>query len=143
MNEPGVGVLFFVAQRAVEQRVLAALRAAGHEVTAAQGRIFARIDPDGTRLTELAEMAQVTKQTAGFLVDQLEKGGYVERASDPTDGRARLIRIADRGRIVQAHAAQVEQAIYAEWTDHLGEPEMARLRRTMMRLREITDPYAD
>jgi DNA-binding MarR family transcriptional regulator len=55
-----------------------------------------RIGPDGTRLTELAEAAQVTKQTAGFLVDQLERAGYVERVPDPRDAGAKLIRLATR-----------------------------------------------
>jgi DNA-binding MarR family transcriptional regulator len=141
-DEPSVGVLLFVAHRAMEQRVLAAVQAAGHDVTLAQGRLFARIGPDGTRLTDLAEMAQVTKQTAGFLVDQLARGGYVERVPDPTDARARLVRIAPRGRAAQAVAAAVEAEVEAEWTQHLGAPEMARLRATMRRLRAVTDPYA-
>jgi DNA-binding MarR family transcriptional regulator len=142
VSVPTVGVLMFVAHRAVEQRVLAALSHAGYDVTPAQGRVFARIGPRGTRLTDLAEMAQVTKQTAGFLVDQLEKGGYVERVPDPSDGRSRLVRIVERGRAAQALAAEVEQQIEAEWTRHLGAGEMARLTRTMIRLREITDPYS-
>jgi len=140
---PGVAVLFFVAHRALEQRVLAALHRAGYEVTVAQGRVFARIGPDGTRLTDLAEMAQVTKQSAGFLVDQLEKAGYVERVADPTDARARLVRIAARGRAVQALAATVEAEVEAEWARHLGEAQMTRLRLLMGRLREVTDPYAE
>lgn len=143
MPDPHIGVLFFVAHRAMEQRVLSTLDAAGFDVTSAQARVFARIGPSGTRLTELAEMAQVSKQTAAFLVDQLEKRDYVERVPDPTDGRARLVRIAERGRRVQAAAAVVERAIDTEWTRHLGPDEMARLRRTMARLREITDPYAE
>lgn len=143
MAEPNVGVLFFVAHRAMEQRILAAVRAAGHEVTSAQARLFARIDPQGTRLTDLAESAQVTKQSAGFLVEQLERGGYVERIPDRTDARARLVRITARGRRVQKLAAKVEAEIEAEWTQHLGEAEMLRLQATMARLRQITDPYLD
>jgi hypothetical protein len=41
--------------------------------------------------------AEITKQSAGFLVDQLESGGYVDRVPDPADGRARLVRVAERG----------------------------------------------
>src|ERR671921_160030 len=137
-DEPNVGVLFFVAYRAIEQRVVDAVRQAGFDVSLAQGRLFARIGPQGTRMTELAESAQVTKQTAGFLVDQLEKGGYVERVPDPTDARARLVRIAARGRAAQEVAARVEAEVEAEWTSHLGTREMDRLRRTLRRLREIT-----
>ncbi|MBA2560868.1 MAG: MarR family transcriptional regulator [Propionibacteriales bacterium] len=143
MSDPSVGVLLFVASRSMEQRVLAAVREAGFDISLAQGRVFARIGPQGTRLTDLAEMAQVTKQTAGFLVDQLEKRGYVERVPDPSDARARLVRIAERGRAAQATAAQVEKEVEAEWTRHLGAREMTRLRRTMVRLREIADPYAE
>jgi DNA-binding MarR family transcriptional regulator len=138
---PHVAVLFFVAHRAVEQRVMQALREAGHEATLAQARLFARIDPEGTRLTDLAESAQVTKQTAGFLVDQLERAGYVERVADPTDARARLVRISVKGREAQDLARQVEAEITQEWTRHLGARRMAQLRSTMELLREITDPY--
>jgi DNA-binding MarR family transcriptional regulator len=141
-TEPHVAVLFFVAHRAVEQRVVRAVQEAGHDITLAQGRLAARIGEDGTRLTELAESAQVTKQTAGSLVDQLERRGYVERVPDPTDARARLVRLSSKGREVQALARVVEDEVTAEWTRHLGEPEMRRLRRAMDRLREITDPYA-
>ena len=141
---PNVGVLMFVAHRAMEERVLTALRAAGFDdVTLAQGRVFARVGDEGTRLTDLAEMAQVTKQTAGFLVDKLSDAGYVERVPDPTDARARLVRIAERGRVAQACAARVVAEVEAEWEAHVGVEEMARLRSIMGRLREVTDPYRD
>lgn len=144
MVGPSVGVLMFVAQRAIEQRVLAALRAAGFDdATVAQGRVFARIGEDGTRLTDLAEMAQVTKQTAAFLVDRLERSGYVERSPDPTDARARLVRISARGREAQAVAAREERAVYGEWEQHLGARDMQRLTEILGRLREVTDPYRD
>lgn len=140
---PNVGTLMFIAYRSIEDQVFAALAAAGFgEITLAQGRLLARIGPEGNRLTDLAEQAQITKQTAGFLVDQLERAGYVERVCDPTDGRARLIRLADRGlrgtEIANAEAARVE----AVWEKHLGARQMAQLRTIMTRLREITDPYA-
>jgi DNA-binding MarR family transcriptional regulator len=141
-QEPHVAVWFFVAHRAVEQRVFAALRAAGYDVTLAQGRLFARIPEGGIRLTGLAESAQITKQTAGFLVDQLEAAGLVERRPDPTDARARLVRIAARGRRAQALARTVEAQVTEEWTEHLGAHDMAELRRILERLREITDPFA-
>jgi len=137
--EPHVAVWFFVAHRAVERRVLAALRESGFDTTAAQGRLFARIADDGSRLTDLAESAQITKQTAGHLVDQLESAGLVERVADPTDGRARLVRIAPRGRQAQALAREVEAQITDEWARHLGTEDFTHLRRIMDRLREITD----
>lgn len=142
MSDPSLGVLLFLPYRHLEQRVLDAVVAAGYPVSLAQARVFQRIAPDGSRLTDLAAAAQVTKQTAGFLVDQLVAGGYVERAPDPTDARARLVRITRRGydaiEVAQAVQAQVE----AEWRDHLGADEVERLRVALLRLRQITDPWA-
>lgn len=142
-DAPPLGVLMFVAHRAAETRVMNALAAAGFDdVTLAQARVFERIGPHGTRLTALAEQAQVTKQTAGFLVDQLERAGYVERRPDPTDARARLVCIAPRGQAAVRAATVVEQQVEAEWAAHLGPRAFEQLRRAMVRLREITDPYA-
>lgn len=139
--EPNVGVLMFVAYRAMENRVLARLQEAGHPVTPAQARVFQRVGPAGTRLTALAEQAQVTKQTAGFLVDQLEGAGYVERVPDPTDARARLVRIAPRGEEVAAVAAVVVAEVEREWQRHLGAARMRDLRGLLADLRRVTDPY--
>ncbi len=132
---PNIGLLLFIPYRAMETRVFRALADAGFDdFTPAQARIFQRIGPDGTRLTELAEQAQVTKQTAGALVDQLERAGYVERRPDPTDARARLVCIAERGAATQPIAAAFVAQIEAEWTAHLGERAMAQLRRSLTRL---------
>ncbi|GAA0454097.1 MarR family transcriptional regulator [Paractinoplanes deccanensis] len=138
-EEVNTGVLLFVAYRAMEKRVLDAIAEAGFDITPAQARIFQRIGPHGTRLSELAEQAQVTKQTAGFLVDQLERAGYVERAPDPTDARARLVRIVDRGHAAIPVAAAVVAQVEAEWAAHLGKRRMSALRDALTHLREITD----
>jgi DNA-binding MarR family transcriptional regulator len=96
-DELNLGLLLFIPYRAMEKAVLEALAAAGYPITLAQARVFQRIDQDGSRITDLAEAAVLTKQTVGFLVDQLERAGYVERTPDPRDGRARLVRVAPRG----------------------------------------------
>jgi DNA-binding MarR family transcriptional regulator len=137
-----VGLLMFLSYRAMEARVFEGLAAAGFaDLTPAQARVFQRIGPGGSRLTDLAAQAGITKQSAGFLVDQLERGDYVERVPDPADGRARLVRIAERGaRSVEASRTIVAQ-VEAEWTAHLGERRMVQLRRILTDLREITDAW--
>lgn len=142
-DQLNTGLLLYIPYRWLENRVFDALREAGFgDITTAQMKIVQRIGPDGTRLTDLAEQAQVTKQTAGFLVDQLEKAGWVERAPDPTDGRARLVRISTRAEEALPVAAAAVAEAEAEWAAHLGTRQMAQLRQILGRLREITDPYA-
>ncbi|WP_062993270.1 MarR family winged helix-turn-helix transcriptional regulator [Nocardia anaemiae] len=142
-GEMNVGLLMFIAYRSMEDRIFAELAESGYDdITVAQGRLAARIGADGSRLTELAEQAQVTKQTAGFLVDQLERAGYVRRVPDPSDGRARLVVLSERGVKMAAYANSVADRIEDEWAGHLGAQRMRQLRDIMARLREITDPYA-
>ena len=65
----------------------------GHpEVRAPHGNVFQFLDDAGTRVSELAQRAQVTKQSMAELVAHLERHGYVERAPDPSDRRAKLVR---------------------------------------------------
>jgi DNA-binding MarR family transcriptional regulator len=140
---PNLGILLFVSYRALEQRAHDAVVAAGiTDITLAQARIAARIGPNGTRVSDLAEQARVTKQSAGFLVDQLEAAGYVERVPDPADGRARLIRLTARAnRVVRTANAEVERVL-AEWAKHVGDARLRQVYETLRDLREITDPWS-
>lgn len=141
-DEPNIGLLLFIPYRSLENRVIAALAEAGFDdITTAQMKLVQRIGPDGTRLTELAEAAQVTKQTAGFLVDQLEKVGWVERRPDPTDRRARLVCISERGKRAVPVATDAVERVEQEWSEYLGAQRMRELRETLAKLRAITDPY--
>ena len=127
----------------MEDRIFRAIQDAGFDDwTLAQVRVFQRIAPDGSRLTELADQAQVSKQNAGVLVDQLERLGYVRRVPDPTDGRARLIVIEERGRRAAEVAVATAAEIIAEWKAYLGTRNFALLHQILDQLREITDPYA-
>ncbi|MEV6063781.1 MarR family winged helix-turn-helix transcriptional regulator [Nocardia asteroides] len=137
-----LGVLLFVPYREMERRVLVALAEAGFDdLTQAQSRLIARIAPGGSRLTDLAAQAQVTKQTAKVLVDQLVRAGYLRREPDPTDGRARLLRLAAEGLRAAEVANRAADQVESEWIAHLG-PRATELRAALTALREITDPYA-
>jgi DNA-binding MarR family transcriptional regulator len=84
----------------------------------------------------------MSKQSAGVLVDQLERLGYVRRVPDPADGRARLIVIEERGRRAVEVAAATLHEIFSEWKAYLGTRNFTLLQQILDQLREITDPYA-
>ena len=141
-RELPTSLLMGIAARAASIRIFEALQAEGYDdVTIAQGRLLAGVDPEGTRLSVLAARAQVAKQTATALVDRLERAGYVERVPDPADGRARLVRMTPRATAAIPLARAEEQRIEDEWQAHLGAERMAQLRESLTALREITDPY--
>src|SRR6202035_776684 len=136
-----LGVSLFIPYRYTEDRMFRAVQDAGFDDwTLAQCRVFQRIAPDGSRLTDLADQAQVSKQSAGVLVDQLERLGYVRRVPDPTDGRARLIVIEQRGRRAREVAKVTLDEILSEWKAYLGTRNFTLLHQILDQLREITDP---
>ena len=55
------------------------------------------LDVEGTRPTELARRASMSKQAMGELVDQCTDLGLVDRIADPSDGRARIVRFTRAG----------------------------------------------
>jgi DNA-binding MarR family transcriptional regulator len=122
--------------------VFEAVRSAGFDdLTLAQARIGQRLNREGIRVTDLAEQAGVTKQTAGALVDELEADGYVARKPDPADARARLVVLTDRGEELCATAAAEMARVETEWRSHLGPQAYDGLRAALVSLREITDLY--
>jgi DNA-binding MarR family transcriptional regulator len=139
--EPNLGLLLFIPYRHLEAAVLDALRAHGHDLPLNQARVFQRIAPEGSRLAELAEAAQLPKQTVGSIVDQLERAGYVRRSPDPADARARLVTITAQGRRLVDLSLPVVRRVEATWRAHLGDARTRQLTETLTMLREITDPF--
>ena len=138
-ERPNIGILLREPFQAVVQRVSAGLAAAGFDdLRPAHAAVFQHIEAGGSRLTDLAERAQITKQSMGYLVDYLEQRGYLERRPDPTDRRAALVCLTERGwdqiRAALATIAEIE----AEWASKLGNPRMEQLRETLTELRQLT-----
>ena len=65
--------------------------AARGNLTASHIHITRHLALNGSRLTELAQRAGVSKQAMGKLVDQCEAWGLVQRQSDLQDARARRV----------------------------------------------------
>jgi DNA-binding MarR family transcriptional regulator len=107
----------------------------GHpDIRPPHGNVMQFLDDDGTRVSVLAERAQMTKQSMAELVAHLERLGYVERVPDPSDRRAKLVRATRRGKQLYVIAREVVAEIEAEWTRRLGRAKMRQLRRLLEEL---------
>jgi DNA-binding MarR family transcriptional regulator len=71
--------------------------AAREQISAAHVHITRHLGLQGSRLTELAQAAGMTKQAMGKLVDQCEAWGLVTREDDPLDARARRVVFTESG----------------------------------------------
>jgi DNA-binding MarR family transcriptional regulator len=126
--------LLVEGSRALEERLYDGLRAEGYgDVRPAHYAVFRYLDDEGSRVTELAEAAGMTKQSMGELVDHLERRGYVERRLDPRDGRAKIVVLTEKGRRGIEAAAERIAGIEAELARWMGDE----------RLEELTGSLAD
>ena len=101
------------------------------DIRITHGCVFGNIDPEGSRLTDLAERARMTKQSVGEVTSDLEQRGYVERVPDPSDGRAKIIRLTERGRAAQALGVGLIDEIEQEWAERFGAERVTALREAL------------
>lgn len=133
--QPNLGILLREPYRIASERLHERFAESGHpEVRAPHGNVFAFLDHGGTRVSELARRAQITKQSMGELVAHLERNGYVERVPDPDDRRAKLVRSTARGSELYAIARRFVAEVEGEWTERLGQRKMRTLRELLVEL---------
>ena len=96
--------------------------------------VFAQIDLEGSRLTDLARRSNITPQAMGELVDELQQLGYVRRKPDPSDRRAKLIVLTSRGRAAIEAAKQTIGDLETRIDEVLGKEGHRTLRRLLSKL---------
>ncbi len=108
------------------------LSAAGYPgLRPSHGCVFRYLDPEGPRLSELAERSGMTKQAFGEHLANVEALGYIVRTPDPRDGRAKLIVPTVRGRQVLTLGRRIFAEIEGEWAQAIGTERVAALREAL------------
>ena len=134
-RKPNIGVLLRVPSQKLINRLHKRLEEAGYpDIRPAHGYIFQHIQPEGCRLTELAERTQLTKQAISYLVDYLEERGYLESVPDPNDGRSKLIRLTDSGREMMDVADGIFTRMEEEVSAIMGMEDVQTLRHLLDKL---------
>jgi DNA-binding MarR family transcriptional regulator len=112
---------------------------AGHpDIREGHGCVFGFIDIEhGSRLTDLAASAGFTKQAVGEAVNELERLGYVAREPDPQDGRAKIIKLTDRGMDAVIKGRRIFAEIERDWAEQIGPELMASFREAGIRIAEL------
>jgi DNA-binding MarR family transcriptional regulator len=134
--------LLDVVKEAMLTEFRADLLDAGYaDIRPTHGCVFRFVRAEGIRLTELASLAGITKQSAGELVDDLVGLGYVERIPDPADRRAKLICLTERGREVQRIGFGLFAAIEERWAARYGPERFAELRELLEEVAAAEAPH--
>ncbi|HEX2911181.1 MAG TPA: MarR family transcriptional regulator [Chloroflexia bacterium] len=132
-----IGRLFLRAHRAFSLRSIEKLRNYGHEgLNQAHTNLLANLDPEGTRITTLADRIGVSKQAIGQLVPELEQKGYINRTVDPHDRRATIVNFTPAGWQFLQDANKIKHEIEDEYTAVLGAEGLQKLRELLTTLLE-------
>jgi len=120
------------AGRSLIAAMMVRLTARGFDgMTPAFASLIPLLDADGARSTVLAQRASVTKQAISQLVRELETRGYVEQVRDPTDTRAKIVRLTKRGVALRDACMQVRGELQALAASTLGKTRLAQLQRDL------------
>ena len=115
-------------------RIVDGVVGAGHPIKPSHSAVFAQIGPGGSRLTKLAAGANITPQSMGVIVDELEELGYVERRPDPSDRRAKLITLTERGQEAVAAGEATITGLEDDLVEILGERGAQQLRSLLSKI---------
>lgn len=136
------GLLEFAFDAIVEEFCGELERGEFSDIRPAHGCVFRYMNERGLRLTEIAERGNMTKQSAGEVVDYLVAQGYVRRAPDPDDRRAKLVRLTERGEAAQAYGFHLLAEIEKRWGERYGAERIAGLRAMLEEIAAVEAPFA-
>ena len=106
-------------------------------LTRAQWLVLTRLyRRPGTSQTELAEMLEVDRASAGRMIDRMEKGGWVERRADPVDRRVKRLHLTAEARRVHARMWAIAEATVDDALTPLSPLERARFTGLAARVKE-------
>jgi DNA-binding MarR family transcriptional regulator len=106
------------------------------DVSPSHGWIFHNTKEEGSRVTELAAIAKITKQSMSALVAQLEEAGYVKKKADPADKRAWLLVLTAKGKKVKETGQEINYAYEKSWEQKLGKKDYSQFRQYLRKLCE-------
>jgi DNA-binding MarR family transcriptional regulator len=104
------------------------------DFTPAFATVMPLLDTTGMRSTALAQRTGVTKQAMSQLIRLLEERKYVEQARDPTDTRAKVIRLTKRGVAIRKACAEVREDLNRAAMDVLGERGLVKFQADLRKL---------
>jgi DNA-binding MarR family transcriptional regulator len=133
VEPPAIGGLLRMVWLAHRDRIFRRIGERGYpELTRAQFALFRWPGVDGMRPTEVAELAGLSKQAVNDTLRELERQGYLGRHADPTDGRARIVRLTKRGHALQGAVHETSIEVEASWAAVVGDDRLAALRATLI-----------
>jgi DNA-binding MarR family transcriptional regulator len=104
------------------------------ELRGSHRRILQMIPAEGIRSTDLAAVAQMTKQALGEFADWLERAGFVRSQRDDADRRVRRLFRTDLGDKAADATQRAFASIEAQWRQEIGPEPYDTMKQALRRL---------
>ena len=144
-GKPDIGILLLLADQEFVRELRESVAVEGYDDQGrSDGFVFRTLNDGPTTITGLAERLEITKQGASQIVDDMERRGYVERRPDPTDARARLLHLTERGKGALAAARKFHQTYERRLRRKLGDEPVDTLRDVLTEMAgetQISTPH--
>ena len=128
-GKPDFGILLLLADQEFVRELREHVAAEGFDDQGrSDGFVFRTLGAGPTTISGLAERLEITKQGAGQIVDDMERRGYVERRPDPSDARAKLLHLTERGEAALSTARKFHQTYERRLRKRFGDEAIDTLR---------------
>lgn len=126
---PLIGALLRVPLDHVRRHMLARLHERGFDdLDIAHLNVLQYPGPQGKRPSEITSHARVSKQALNYLLNEVERLGYIERRVDPDDARSKRIVLTRRGESVRVAIREAVAEVERDWERQLGKQRFATLK---------------
>lgn len=143
-DAPDLAILLAACYRSLTERLAAAMEANGIEnMRPSFGSVIRAVTAEQPTITRLAEMLDVTKQSASGLANEAERAGFIERAAVPGDRRSRHLRLTAKGENVRATALAASDQLERELQADIGPRAVAGMRAGLLALVSKTGDLND
>ena len=102
--------------------------------------VLRHLGAEARRASQVVERCGVSKQAVSQQISHLERNGYLTVEPDPTDQRARMLRLTPKGERAQRLVRRLFRDIERDWDARVGDQDAAALRRALATLLDETDP---
>jgi DNA-binding MarR family transcriptional regulator len=134
MADQALSRMLLEAFRALDEVTATALGDRGVDLSPSHARAILLIERTGTRLSDLAQRAAITKQAMMQVVDDLQERGLVRRAADPNDSRAKVVRLTAKGLRQRAEARRAVATVESRARRSVGDRRYEALKVVLVEL---------
>jgi DNA-binding MarR family transcriptional regulator len=135
--ENAIGFWIHRVYQASRNDMFRTFRAEGEDITPEQWAVLIRLwERDGRTQSDLSDATFRDRPTISRILDGMETRGLVERRTDKTDGRARLIHLTRRGRDLQKKLVPVVEGMVGRMVSGIDPRALATTRATLRKMFE-------